>query len=86
MITQDDLYAELTVTFREIFRDPKIMLRPESTPETIGGWDSFKYVSVLVALEAAYGIELDGPELDSVQNVGELVALIEAKAAAMDED
>ncbi len=82
MISPDDIYAELTVTFRSIFRDNTIILRPESTPETIAGWDSFKYVSVLVAIEAAYAIELDGPELDNVQNVGELVALIQAKAAA----
>jgi acyl carrier protein len=82
MISQDDIYAELTITFRDIFRDTKIILRPESTPETIAGWDSFKYVSVLVAVEAAYNIELDGPELDNVQNVGELVALIQSKASA----
>jgi len=81
MISTDDIYAELTLTFRDIFRDTRIILRPESTPETIAGWDSFKYVSVLVAIEAAYNIELDGPELDNVQNVGELVALIQAKAA-----
>jgi acyl carrier protein len=74
MISHDDIYAELTITFRDIFRDTTIILRPESTPETIAGWDSFKYVSVLVAIEAAYTIELDGPELDNVQNVGELVA------------
>jgi acyl carrier protein len=80
MISTDDIYAELTITFRDIFRDTRIILRPESTPETIAGWDSFKYVSVLVAIEAAYNIELDGPELDNVQNVGELVALIQAKA------
>jgi len=83
MLSQDDIYAELTLTFREIFRDNKIMLRPDSSPDNIAGWDSFKYVSVLVALEAAYTIELDGPELDHVQNVGELVALIQAKASAV---
>jgi acyl carrier protein len=80
MITQDAILAELTVTFRDIFRDSRIVLRPESTPDTIAGWDSFKYVSILVALEAAYNVELDGPELDHVQNVGELVALIQSKA------
>jgi acyl carrier protein len=84
MISHDDIYAELTITFRDIFRDTTIILRPESTPETIAGWDSFKYVSVLVAIEAAYTIELDGPELDNVQNVGELVALIQAKVAELD--
>lgn len=80
MITQDTILAELTLTFRDIFRDSRIVLRPESTPDTIAGWDSFKYVSILVALEAAYNVELDGPELDHVQNVGELVALIQSKA------
>jgi acyl carrier protein len=80
MTSQDDILAELTITFRDIFSDTSIVLRPESTPETIAGWDSFKYVSVLVSVEAAYNIELDGPELDNVQNVGELVALIQSKA------
>jgi acyl carrier protein len=80
MITQDTILAELTLTFRDIFRDSRIVLRPDSTPDTIAGWDSFKYVSILVALEAAYNVELDGPELDHVQNVGELVALIQSKA------
>jgi acyl carrier protein len=80
MISQDDILAQLTITFREIFCDANIVLRPDSTPETIAGWDSFKYVSILVAIEAAYTIELDGPELDNAQNVGDLVALIQSKA------
>ncbi len=80
MISHDDILVKLTIIFRDIFRDTSIVLRSDSTPETIAGWDSFKYVSVLVAIEAAYTIELDGPELDNVQNVGELVALIQSKA------
>jgi len=80
MTSQEDILARLTIIFNDIFRDTNIVLHPDSTPETIAGWDSFKYVSVLVAIEAAYTIELDGPELDKVQNVGELVALIQAKA------
>jgi len=80
MISQDDILAQLTTTFRDIFRETNIVLRPDSTPETIAGWDSFKYVSVLVAIEAAYSIELDGPELDNLQNIGELIALIQSKS------
>jgi len=80
MMSQDEILAQLTTTFRDIFHDTHIVLRADSTPETIAGWDSFKYVSVLVAIEAAYTIELDGPELDTVQNIGELIALIQSKS------
>ncbi len=80
MATQDDIYATLTRIFREVFHNDGIVLQASSTPATIAGWDSFKYVSVLMAVEAAYDMELDGPELDALESVGELVALIQAKA------
>jgi acyl carrier protein len=70
----------LTRIFRDVFRNETIELHAGSTPDTIAGWDSFKYVSVIVALEKTYGIALDGPELDTLQTVGDLAALIQARA------
>jgi len=80
MTAQQDIYAGLTAIFRKIFRDDGIVLHPDSTPDTITGWDSFKYVTVLMEIEQSFAVELDGPELDTVRSVGELVALIEARS------
>jgi acyl carrier protein len=80
MPTQAEIHETLTRIFRDIFKSPSIELKLDSTPDTIAGWDSFKYVSVLMAIETTYGIEMDGPELDHVQNVGQLIALIQSKS------
>jgi acyl carrier protein len=80
MPTHAEIHDSLTRIFRDIFKDPGIVLKADSTPDTIAGWDSFKYVSILMAIENVYGIEMDGPELDHVQNVGELVTLIHDKS------
>ncbi len=77
----DAIYTTLTGIFQRVFGQGQDPVTAESTSHTIAGWDSFKYVQVLVELEIAYGIELDGPEIDDVNDVGDLVRLIETKTA-----
>jgi acyl carrier protein len=74
------IHETLTQIFRDTFKDPRISLMLDSTPDTIAGWDSFKYVLVLMAIESTFKIEMDGPELDHVQNVGDLIKLISTKS------
>ena len=56
------------------------MPKPRRRPSP--GWDSFRYVEVIVELETTYGIELDGPEIDDVHTVGDLVILVQHKVKA----
>ncbi len=51
MTSRDAILETLTRIFRDVFRNETIELHAGSTPDTIAGWDSFKYVSVIVALE-----------------------------------
>ncbi len=64
---------------RQVFRRPDMVVDATATSQTLAGWDSFRYVEIIVALEAAYGIELDGPEIDEVRNVGDLCRLVQRK-------
>ncbi len=81
MTVQAETLATLTRIFREVFRNPEIALDAQSTGQSIAGFDSFKFVEIILALEREYGIELEGPEIDDVRNVGDLARVVETKRA-----
>lgn len=71
-------YPVLTEIFRDVFlRD--ISLRPELGARDVPGWDSFKQIEIIVALEEKYGIKFHTRELDSLHNVGDLVRVLASK-------
>jgi acyl carrier protein len=56
-------------------------LRPELSAKDVPGWDSFKQIDIILAVEEKYGIKFNTRELDSLNNVGDLVRVIAAKTA-----
>ena len=73
------IYSQLTEIFREVFDDDSIVLTPETTAADIRDWDSAAHVNLVVAIETRLGIRFKTFELESLHNIGHLVALIEAK-------
>jgi acyl carrier protein len=74
-----DVYAFLKSVFSDVFGRDDIIIHPGLTAQDVVGWDSFKHVEVILALEAEYGIRIRARELNDVANVGDLVTLIERK-------
>jgi len=79
----NDTRASICKVFREVFDDPTIELRDDMTADHIDGWDSMTHVDLITALEFALGIKFGIAEISRMkepgENVGSLVALIEAK-------
>jgi acyl carrier protein len=80
-MTEADAYAGLTELFRELFADDTIVLTAATMADDIEGWDSFTHLNVIVATETRFGIKLRTNEIEGMQNVGDLVAVIVARAA-----
>jgi len=78
-MTEADIYAQLTELFREIFSDDDIVLTPETTAADIDGWDSFNHISIIVAVETKFGIKMETREIEGLNNIGTLVAVIGRK-------
>jgi acyl carrier protein len=76
------IYAQLTGIFHDLFDDDTIVLTPETTAADIEGWDSFNHINLIVATEARFGIKFRTAELEGLHNVGHLVRLIQEKLAA----
>jgi len=80
-MSETAFYPVLSEIFRDVFmRD--IDLRPELTARDVPGWDSFKQIEIIVALEERYGIKFRTRELDALNNVGDLARALAQKTAA----
>jgi len=50
----------------------------ETKRDEVANWDSFAYVSFIVAVEMKYGLKFGVAEVESFQNVGAIVRRISA--------
>jgi acyl carrier protein len=78
----NQIYAELTEVFRELFSDDRITLKAETNASDIAGWDSFNHLSVIVAVETRFGVKLTTREIDGFVNVGDLVSAIKRNSSS----
>ncbi len=75
MTTMDDL----TQVFRQVFDDPEITLRPETTANDVEGWDSLSHVNLIMAVENRFNIRFSQKEVMGFKNVGDLARCVESK-------
>jgi acyl carrier protein len=79
---QQDIYAQLTLIFRNLFDDDTLTLTPSLTAADVPDWDSFNHINLIVAVESKFGIKFHTAELESMHTVGHLADLIQTKLAA----
>ncbi len=78
-MTDADVYGVLGEVFDDVFEDRALRLAPEMRLEDIAGWDSFKCVLLLSAVEARFGIKAKSQEIDDITTVGDIVRMIMAR-------
>jgi acyl carrier protein len=75
------LYDEIKkIIVTELALDKEVVI-PEAHLQDDLGADSLGLLNLAEAIDARYGIELQGDELVDIANVGELVKLVESKIA-----
>lgn len=84
-MTDSDIYEQLTEIFHDLFLRDDITLTPETTAEDVEGWDSFKMIEIVMAVESRFGIKVKSKELDQLQSVGDLARLIAANRLTLND-
>ena len=77
-MTDQDTLDRLTLILRDLLSDDSIMLTMETKRDEVANWDSFAYVSFIVAAEIEFGVKFSVAEVESFQNVGAIVRRISA--------
>jgi acyl carrier protein len=80
--SESEIYTALTGVFHEVFLRDDIVLAPQMTAKDVEGWDSFKQIEILLAIEEKYGIKFRTKELDGLANVGDLAQTVLSKTSA----
>ncbi len=79
-MTEAEVYPKVTAILREVFDREDIEATPALAADQVDGWDSFKQVEILIAVQEAFGVKFSSRELDSLKNVGDLVGIVVAKS------
>ena len=74
------VYARLAEIFADVFDEDSIQVTPQLSAKDVEGWDSLNHVRLMLTIERAFKIKFSTTEIGSLENVGELVALIRARA------
>jgi len=61
----------------DIFGIPADKITPESSPETIENWDSMQHLNLVLAVEEKFGVQLDPEDIEEMQTIGAVAALVE---------
>ncbi|HUO28025.1 MAG TPA: acyl carrier protein [Bryobacteraceae bacterium] len=74
--------SQVQDVIRLTFHDPTIVVGLNTLAEDVDGWDSLGHARLIIRLEQRFGVEFPAERLFDLKNVGELVELIRAHAAA----
>ena len=79
-MTEPEIYGTLTDIFHDVFLRDDLVLSDELSAKQVPDWDSFKQIEIIIAVEEHFGIKFRTREMDSLNNVGDLVRLIASKS------
>jgi len=77
---ETQIYARLTKMFEDVFDEDSIEVTSELSAKDVDGWDSLTHIRLILTVEKAFKIKFSTSEIGKLQNVGDLVALIKARA------
>jgi acyl carrier protein len=76
------LHEQLQALFREVFDDPGLELRDDTTAADVPNWDSLAHINLMTAIETQFSIHFSDRELGGFADVGELERVLERKIAS----
>jgi acyl carrier protein len=74
------IYARLAELFEDVFDEDSIKLTPDLSAKDVDGWDSLTHIRLILTIEKAFKIRFSTSEIGKLENVGDLVTLIQARA------
>lgn len=80
-MSSDSLLHDLREIMVDVFDVDDVEITRATTAEDVEEWDSLSHVRLVVAVERKFGFKFKNSEIEGLKSVGDLVDLIEAKAA-----
>ena len=75
-----EIFARLDRVFQDVFDDDDIHVTPSTTADDVDDWDSLEHITLIAAVEKEFGMKFRMGEVSSMKNVGEMAAIVKARA------
>ena len=83
----DTIREQLQEVFRDVFKDPGLVLEDSMTAKQIDGWDSLAHINLIIAVEKRLRVKFATAEISRLKaddaNVGKMVELVARKQNAV---
>lgn len=76
---KNDILSSVNEIFIDVLENDKIKLTPATTANEVDEWDSLTHIQLVVAIEKHFRIRFNSKDIQSWNNVGDLVASIQSK-------
>jgi len=63
----------------DVFGRDENLLGADSSPEQVETWDSVQHLTLVLALEARYGVEFSPEEMERMKTLGDIAGLVGSK-------
>jgi acyl carrier protein len=64
---------------RALLLGAEFLVTDRDGPGTLPGWDSFGHVQVMLAIQSAYGIDMEPSEVSKIETVSDIRAILRTK-------
>ena len=79
MMEQEAVRAGLADILADVFMRDDIAIEPALTAKDVPGWDSFKQVEIIMAVEERFHLRFTSTEVDGLRCLGDLMSVIAAR-------
>jgi acyl carrier protein len=80
-LTIDDVRLYIKDLAREVLDRHDLDISDDKSPRDVPGWDSLNHIEIILAAQNRFKIRMLSRELDQLNTIGDLVALIHSKAS-----
>ena len=74
-----EILDKMKKIFADYFDDDNLNITRDTNANDIEDWDSIAQVGLILSIEKIFSIQFSSGEVESLQNIGEMVDLISAK-------